>query len=107
MRPGERRTYDEFLERLYYHYGIAIERSQLEDATIWSGLPANDYVQSGENESWLSQMLRAADLTELRMHVRLCIILWQYHELDRDDSMKYVVDTIVERILNATGVKDS
>lgn len=66
LRPGERRTYDEFLERLYYHYGIAIERSQLEDATIWSGLPANDYVQSGENESWLSQMLRAAGfLTEL------------------------------------------
>ncbi len=64
-RPGERLTYDEFLERLYCFYGIAVEPPQLMDAMAWSGLPANQSVQS-DRKSWLCQMLRAAGfLTEL------------------------------------------
>jgi hypothetical protein len=65
VRPGERLTYDEFLERLYCFYGIAVESPQLMDAMVWSGLPANQSVQS-DRESWLCQMLRAGGfLTEL------------------------------------------
>jgi len=65
LRPGERQTYDEFLARLYCHFGIAIEGSQLDDAMVWSGLPANASVQHRQG-SWLSSMLRAGGfLTEL------------------------------------------
>jgi len=52
LRPGELLTYDEFVARLYCHYGIAIEGSYIEDAMRWSGLPPNDSVQSGR-ELWL------------------------------------------------------
>ena len=58
LRSGERCTYAVFLERLYRHYGIAVEGSQLEDATAWAGLPANTHFQS-QRTSWLSRMLRA------------------------------------------------
>jgi|CZCA01.1.fsa_nt_gi hypothetical protein len=65
LRPGELLTYDEFVARLYCHYGIAIEGSYIEDAMRWSGLPPNDSVQSGR-ELWLPEMLRAGGfLTEL------------------------------------------
>ena len=58
LRPGERCTYDDFLRRLYLHFGIAIEGEELEDAVIWSGLPANSSMQP-HNGSWLEDMLRA------------------------------------------------
>lgn len=65
LRPGERQTYDEFLARLYCHFGIAVEGSQLDDAMVWSGMPANASVQHRRG-SWLSGMLRAGGfLTEL------------------------------------------
>jgi len=65
LRPGELLTYDDFLSRLYCHYGIAVEGSYVADAMLWSGLPANNSVQSSR-ESWLSEMLRAGGfLTEL------------------------------------------
>ncbi len=65
VRSGERLTYDEFLERMYRFYGIGVEPPQLMDAMAWSGLPANQSVQS-DRKSWLCQMLRAGGfLTEL------------------------------------------
>ncbi|AFV11901.1 hypothetical protein Tph_c16980 [Thermacetogenium phaeum DSM 12270] len=65
LRPGERCTYDEFLRRLYYHYGIAIEGKELIGALNWSGLPANSSVLPAKG-SWLAEMLRAGGfLTEL------------------------------------------
>ncbi|MCR4440642.1 MAG: hypothetical protein QHH10_00330 [Peptococcaceae bacterium] len=56
LQPGERITYKDFLDRLYLHYGIAVEGEQLEDALQWSGLPPlnvtqkmvlNDMLQTG------------------------------------------------------------
>ena len=34
LLPGERCTYEEFLHRLYQHYGIAVEGEYLTDAAI-------------------------------------------------------------------------
>lgn len=65
LRPGERCTYDEFLRRLYCHYGIAIEGKELIDALTWTGLPANSSVLPLKG-SWLAGILRAGGfLTEL------------------------------------------
>jgi len=65
LRPGERVTYQEFLQRMYIHYGIAIEGDQLVDALVWSDLPENSSVQSLRG-SWLTDMLRASGfLTDL------------------------------------------
>ncbi len=65
LQPGERITYQDFLQRMYLHYGIAIEGEQLEDAMAWSDLPANTALQSAK-DSWLANMLRAGGfLTEL------------------------------------------
>ncbi|MGI5836576.1 MAG: hypothetical protein ACOX87_08830 [Chloroflexota bacterium] len=57
MRPGERSEYDDFLRRLYFHYGVAIEGEQLARAVAWTGLPANRTVQP--EEGWLAEALRA------------------------------------------------
>ncbi|HLW08110.1 MAG TPA: hypothetical protein VKY45_11170, partial [Marinilabiliaceae bacterium] len=54
--PGQRCTYEEFLQRLYLHFGIAVEENNLIDATMWSGFTANQSVQAG---SWLQNMLSA------------------------------------------------
>lgn len=63
LPPDKRCTYDDFLRRLYMHYGIALEGAELNDALVWSGFPANSSVQAG---SWLAEMLRAGGfLTEL------------------------------------------
>ncbi len=65
IRPGERCTYDDFLRRLYLHYGIAVEGETLIDSLFWSELPANSSVQPVKG-SWLTDMLRAGGfLTEL------------------------------------------
>ena len=32
LRPGERCTYEDFLEKLYLHYGIAVEGEALTDS---------------------------------------------------------------------------
>lgn len=65
LRPGERCTYDEFLRRLYCHYGIAIEGKELKDALTWSELPANGFDLTLKG-SWLAGMLRVGGfLTEL------------------------------------------
>ncbi|WP_066633166.1 hypothetical protein [Desulfolucanica intricata] len=65
LRPGERCTYDEFLNRLYLHFGIAIEGKELNEAMSWTGLPVNNMVQKSK-DSWLVEMLRAGGfLTEL------------------------------------------
>lgn len=58
LRPGERCTYSTFLNRLYLHYGIAIEGSQLDLAAQWAGLPRGVSMKS-EHDSWLQSMLRA------------------------------------------------
>lgn len=58
LRPGERCTYDDFLKRLYLHFGIAVEGEELKDAVIWSELPANRSMQP-HNGSWLEEMLQA------------------------------------------------
>ncbi|MFY9272943.1 MAG: hypothetical protein WAO37_08045, partial [Thermacetogeniaceae bacterium] len=64
LKPGEKCTDDEFRQRLYRHYGIAVEGKELEDAVLWTGLPANSSIQP--QESWLTEMLRAGGfLTEL------------------------------------------
>lgn len=63
--PGQMCTYEEFLNRMYTHYGIAIEGEELKDALAWSGLPANDALSSSRG-TWLAEMLRAGGyLTEL------------------------------------------
>lgn len=54
--PGQRCTYEDFLQRLYLHFGIAVEENNLIDATMWSGFTANQSVQAG---SWLQDMLSA------------------------------------------------
>ncbi len=65
LGPGERVTYQDFLQRMYLHYGIAVEGSQLAKAMRWSGLPDNNAMQ--ENKYfWLAEMLCAGGfLTEL------------------------------------------
>ena len=58
VRPGERCTYAEFLQRLFLHFGIAVEGAQLEVSAEWSGLKReNRAIQAG---SWLQEMLRAS-----------------------------------------------
>lgn len=65
LQPGDSCTYDEFLEKLYFHYGIAVEGKNLMQAVKWSGLPENASVDYNEG-SWLTDMLRAGGfLTEL------------------------------------------
>lgn len=64
LKPGEKCTDDVFRQRLYRHYGIAVEGKELTDAVLWAGLPANSSMQP--QESWLTEMLRAGGfLTEL------------------------------------------
>lgn len=58
LRPGERCTYEDFLERLYLHYSIAIEGEQLDKAAAWSGLPPNHSIQP-EERGVLAGTLRA------------------------------------------------
>mgnify|MGYP000944539147 FL=1 len=58
LRPGERCTYDSFLNRLYLHYGIAIEGDLLSEAARWSDLPPTASIQPGRG-SWLADALRA------------------------------------------------
>ncbi len=65
LRPGESCEYDLFLQKLYQHYGIAVEGGWLNDAVAWSKMPVNTSIQK-ENSSWLVDMLRASGfLTEL------------------------------------------
>ena len=65
LPPGERCTYDQFLKKLYLHYGIAVEGDALADSLSWSELPANSSVQPVKG-SWFAEMLRAGGfLTEL------------------------------------------
>ena len=65
LEPGTSCTYDEFKRRIYSHHGIAVEGLELENAVIWSGLPANTSVQP-DGSSELTEMLRAGGfLTEL------------------------------------------
>ena len=65
LRPGESCEYDLFLQKLYQHYGIAVEGEGLNDAVAWSKMPVNTSIQK-ENGSWLIDMLRASGfLTEL------------------------------------------
>jgi hypothetical protein len=59
--PEGRCTYDDFLQRLYIHFGIAIEREILTDAAVWSGLVANQSIQAG---NWLQEMLGAEGFLE-------------------------------------------
>jgi len=58
LRPGERCTYDSFLNRLYLHYGIAIEGDLLSEAARWSDLPPTASIQPGRG-SWPADALRA------------------------------------------------
>lgn len=65
LKPGERCTYDEFLRRLYQHYGIAIEGDELTDAVLWSDMPENSSMQPCDG-SWFGEMLKASGfLSEL------------------------------------------
>lgn len=64
LAPGQACTYEDFLNRVYMHYGIAVEGDELAKAVKWSGWPANRSVQP--KDSRLSVMLRAGGfLTEL------------------------------------------
>lgn len=65
LRPGERVTYQDFLHRMYLHYGLAVEGVELIQAMCWSELPANNAMQESKG-SWFARMLRAGGfLTEL------------------------------------------
>lgn len=65
IKPGERLTYHDFLQRIYIHYGLAIEGVQLANAIAWSELPPNNALQESKS-SWLAEMLSAGGfLTEL------------------------------------------
>lgn len=65
LKPGERVTYQDFLHRMYLHFGITIEGIQLANAMRWSELPTNNAMQESKR-SWLAEMLRAGGfLTEL------------------------------------------
>lgn len=63
--PGGSCTYEEFLEKLYKHYGIAIEGKNLAESAKWSGFLSNSSLQPRKRD-WLMDMLRAGGfLTEL------------------------------------------
>jgi len=65
LRPGERVPYQDFLKRMYLHYGIAVEGEHLNDALVWSDMPENNAIQPVKG-SWLQEMLRASGfLTDL------------------------------------------
>ena len=65
LRPGERVTYQTFINRMYLHYGIAVEGEELNDALRWSDMLENHAIQPVKG-SWLQSMLRASGfLTDL------------------------------------------
>lgn len=65
LEPGQSCTYEDFLKRLFLHYGIAIEGEELKEAVAWSELPQSSSVQTLKGP-WLAEMLRAGGfLTEL------------------------------------------
>jgi hypothetical protein len=58
LRPGERCTYENFLQRLFLHYGIAVQGEALDQAAAWSGVPPNSSLQPADG-GWLAGALRA------------------------------------------------
>jgi hypothetical protein len=59
IRPGERRTFDDFKRLLYDHYGIAVEGIELRNATRWTELPQLEIV-GYDSGAWLRTMLEAS-----------------------------------------------
>lgn len=59
VRPGERRTLEDFKESLYTHYGIAIEGDQLLHAMKWSEFPIIESTKL-ESTHWLETILQAS-----------------------------------------------
>ena len=65
LEPGHSCSYEDFLDRLYDNYGIAIEGEHLRDGMKWTNLPPNLSTEY-DDSSWLREMLRAGGfLTEL------------------------------------------
>ncbi len=65
LEPGESCTIDEFLDKLYLHYGIAVTGKYIENALKWSKLPSINYDDKREG-SWIDQLLYAGGfLTKL------------------------------------------
>ena len=59
IRPGERCTLDKFKDRLFAHYGLAIDGEYIQRACIWSGYPPLSSIATSSDD-WFVQMLRAA-----------------------------------------------
>jgi hypothetical protein len=59
IRPGERCTLDTFKERLFAHYGLAIDGEHIRQALVWSGYPALSETVTNSGQ-WLVEMLQAA-----------------------------------------------
>lgn len=56
LRPGERVEYNDFLKRMYAHYGMAVEGEELLEAIAWSGHPRPSVLPF--RQSWLLELLR-------------------------------------------------
>ena len=59
--PGQRWHYMIFAAVV--HFGIAVEKDNLTDAAVWTGMTANQSIQAG---SWLEEMLSAGKVKTFR-----------------------------------------
>ena len=59
IRPGERRTYDDFKMSLFEHHGMAIEGIEIEQASAWAEFPKID-TGAAVQTTWLADMLKAS-----------------------------------------------
>jgi hypothetical protein len=71
VRPKDKCTLDTFKQRLYAHYGIAVDGDELSRACRWVGIP--EITESRHSAGkWLETMLKEAGfLTELSDAVSL------------------------------------
>lgn len=65
LQPGERVTYQDFLHRMYLHYGLAIEGVELANAMRWSELPPNNAMQEIKGSGFTGMLRAGGFLTEL------------------------------------------
>jgi len=56
LKPGEKAEYPEFVNRVYAHYGMAIEGEELLEAIAWSGHPRPH--QPPFEDRWFLELLR-------------------------------------------------
>lgn len=83
IEPGEQCTYDEFILRLFCHFGIAVEGQCLSAACAWSGLPSMGGHQHTV-DSWFKDMLRSGGFLH-EMSDAFAMVRNEFHRFNQDE----------------------